>query len=702
MTDFASEYHSVTPRNEVRKKVEQQLPEQGFILFPKSDKTEFVYGIDRNGRAILPYSILTAETEDGQFVVDSNMRYEDVARLKNVRVITDEELPYFRRIMEIETVDIVDIHIPAGETQSEIVPLAIEDPQVSQLLKTADSCVATQNAIMIGPRVGFELMNAEETNPYPIRYVPVGGIVQLTGSVFLSSEYSDGVVHLRFHKPHLNMDPNATQQDSDLSDRLVYAIESKRFFLQQQDVETSTPTEDYLLVEGQVTDRDLRGLRKTDAQIKKALTDSLIQSGATSAELNEILKEFENWKKVPQMIRDADTVFFPRAGGLGDAYYQLLMAMSIARAHPQTSFYIHRTPTEATLYPETFRDIPNLHILFESQNALKHLHDQRKLGQKVAIVNLDRSHDLSESVMEESQQVERDRQQGARTSKESQNRATAAWYKKMLSKVFASDEIKGRTISYIGNSSTSLRNKLMFRWAYAVTQLKEALNLDLQQHAKQDPLIAHTELSQLSSHQIVDIASKLENLFKVSSLHLLHDCPLKIVQETGPRKENHSSKRYDVVLVYDAKSQGTNKLLSPEQWNTLITELQRRHPGISIGIVKGLTNPETLNGVFPEHPEIDLISGELGDVVETCVNAKVVVTVDTGVGHFINGYVKHERQTDSTRPRPKIVSVMGTSALFSIPFYRLDEAKTIAVKDFVCNLESSVLIDQVDAAVRAA
>lgn len=139
----------------------------------------------------------------------------------------------------------------------------------------------------------------------------------------------------------------------------------------------------------------------------------------------------------------------------------------------------------------------------------------------------------------------------------------------------------------------------------------------------------------------------------------------------------------DIVFIYDAKSGRSDgeKVLFPEQLVWLIGQLPQLYPDKKIGLVVGQTHPSYARTICHHCPGLIPIEGSFSGVLESCLQAELVVSVDTGFLHFINFFLAEARRGAAAPSLPKVLAVFGLGSPFAIERFRPTELDALVVAE---------------------
>jgi len=197
-----------------------------------------------------------------------------------------------------------------------------------------------------------------------------------------------------------------------------------------------------------------------------------------------------------------------------------------------------------------------------------------------------------------------------------------------------------------------------------------------------------------SLHQIQDQAFKLRYLLGIQLSDNFEHIPLYA-------PEIDRSLQKDLLVVYDAHEGGNKKLLEPQQWAQILTPLIQNNNGMCISIVRGLDNPthadiivqavkDMLSGNGNSEQDSQQLIDKCIDIFEAkdegnkkglqrfmdrAVAARVVASVDTGLGHMVNELIRNRKRKNL--PVPQLVSMFGAEDRGLDPqYYCFDLATT--------------------------
>lgn len=214
--------------------------------------------------------------------------------------------------------------------------------------------------------------------------------------------------------------------------------------------------------------------------------------------------------------------------------------------------------------------------------------------------------------------------------------------------------------------------------------LREQLSSLYAQATGKQPMVAEKyHFDRLS--QLEEYAGMMTHLF---------GCNPEVVNEVSQElsvcmPEVHTGQRADIIFVYDAKpgTFGDEKIYNPDQLIQSIKGLSERYPDKTIGIVIGNTHPDVAKFVLHACPILVPIEGEFEQVLGTCVDADVVVSVDTGFLHLLNFYKKRaaqlQREDESQKEvnLPHVIGAFRLNAPFPLRRFMPTEVERVMVSE---------------------
>lgn len=405
----------------------------------------------------------------------------------------------------------------------------------------------------------------------------------------------------------------------------------------------------------------------TEAFVQRMIFNARRLNPGKEEEIEERLRtSIEAWRKNRELIDRSDVLIIFEFSGIGDAPYQFVAASVLAKQYPEKRIIFI---SNSAVTPLFFTQHENMEVV-QSVYQLEDMPDHTK---EVALLSLNYSNEMPD---EETKKTTEYLQ-----SLIGQNSSPAQDHE-------VSHQVPSLEGPHIHNLF-ELHESVLWRmfgkfFASSDHKLHESLSLlydgDLEHYRD---VIDQYHVQRPS--QLEEYAGIMTHLF---------GCQPEVVREainTMPIKvpEQQTTERADIIFIYDAKSgyADSDKVLIPDQLIQAIKQLEQRFPDRTIGIVIGNTHPDLARFVLHACPKLVPIEGSFEQVLGTCVDAEVVVSVDTGFLHMLNFYKRDAALSLSGKSEqlgaslPQLVGIFGLDMLFPLRRFLPTQAEQVIVSE---------------------
>lgn len=377
---------------------------------------------------------------------------------------------------------------------------------------------------------------------------------------------------------------------------------------------------------------------------------SQVYSGAWESYDHDFLK----WVAAQKQIKEADVIVAQGDGGIGDTVYQILAAQAIANEFPEKRIIFHCRGFFSNLIDQS--KLPSNFQIDTSEEGV--LVRRKKIGlkeEKVFVLNLNIS----------STEVWKYEEKPTKKNFTIFNTLRKVFYSQHIT--YLNDRVDRKNIGK--------RNGLLTQW-YKLFKREESLPFDRGHYS-----------------QVVIYNSVLRRL-----LGLDEQISLKENAISKPEIKDDTPK-FDVVIVYDALSNGRAKVPMPVQLIELIRKLQT--DGMSVGVVQGKDNPGDLVYIQKVCPEVGIIKGSLTEVLSGVMNSKVAVIAETGIGHIVNQILESEENLPDDKKSyqrvPKLLSLIGADSGYYYDFFALSKGESLVSSSAVATIDPGFIYERVKA-----
>lgn len=417
------------------------------------------------------------------------------------------------------------------------------------------------------------------------------------------------------------------------------------------------------------------------------------------AKVSPLSEELERWHVYRERFMQADVLFLPGVGGIGDQIYISAWAAEFARQFPRKKIIFQ---TEHVFLYQVPQDLPNLKIIPPARkeySLIKGFSDTKLIdelsGKNVFVFNINtatsvKTHALSPERLNQEGFVQEAYRLQSRFKIETNPpivRPARPWLtalRQMLggkSRITVFDEAGWKTDHYQLN--------LWNRWGqYVVPSSRSGLPARIATLKYGETDHPSKDKEARSVHQLDDQISKIHTLFGIEVGAEFENFPL--VEHPIPAET-----QYDYFIVYDAKS-ALNKTFDRQTVHHLVAAIKNREPQARIAVVKGKDNPGTVDGLTELDSDVTIIEENFNKVIDLGLSSDRIITVDTGLGHFFDAVIERSRREQPQHRTPKLYSVFSSTSLFWVARFGLRTADTLLVQGTFDNCNPYVFLNFID------
>lgn len=382
--------------------------------------------------------------------------------------------------------------------------------------------------------------------------------------------------------------------------------------------------------------------------------------------------ELKVWQEMRQRFLDAEIIFIPTIGGIGDGLYQAGAAAEIARQFPEKTVIVQTALSEPYQVPA---DLPNLQFVepgltrtgqhvpgFTTPEILDQVNQK-----KTFVLNLSPSGNLF--FVFEPLNLER---LGLPTDKKP-------------SEITLFDQVPKPN-----DEGKISRHTMWSSWRISMIPPSSPKANDI------DLLFPEMRSIRIFvAHQVDDLASKLHVL---TGMDISAEFPPFPIREIPIPPESS----YDYFFVYDAEAKTIPdsddipeniKVIGEKTLTNVITELLARDSQTRIAVVKGRSHPDIAEAIRTQFPHVTIVEGSFQHVLTEGLKSDMIINSDTGLGHFFEAQLQQCRRPDYQGRKPQQIVFFASDSPFPLTEFGLRYARNVLIEGNLLNLPAPAILD---------
>lgn len=403
------------------------------------------------------------------------------------------------------------------------------------------------------------------------------------------------------------------------------------------------------------------------------------KNGITEVGQERFTKELALWQEMRARLQEADVIFLPMNEGIGDRLYHAGVAVELARHFPDKTI-IFQTP-DFQPFDLDATQLPNLQMVGLGQDS----QGKARRGFSNATI-LDAIKDKRTFVLN--------------LSVTSALTDVALTLDQLAQAGLATDSLPSELTIFDQATDPDLQpdpdKLIMTLWTSWSSLMLEPTSSRVWDLRFKFPEIKPQRL--FTAHQVTALASKL---------HVLAGIPISADFPAFPIREIPipDQAEYDYFFVYDAESQSgvsnpntaaSVKVIGFQTLSNTITEVLAQNPEARIAVVKGRSNPYIAEKVRAAFPNVTIVESSFQGVLAEGLKSDVIVTSDTGLGHYFEAQLQQCREPGYQGRQPRQYAFFASDSPFMITTYGLRYATNVMVEKDLFNVPANVILDPIE------